>query len=86
MGLIKLVILAALIYVVWRVVKGVSANQAARGRDPRRSSRTIDSERMVKCHLCGVHVPEAEAFRHQSLDFCSREHRREYLEHQESDD
>ncbi|WP_303759516.1 PP0621 family protein [Alcanivorax jadensis] len=80
MGLIRLLIIAALIYLAWRVVKNLLSQ--ASGRDnssPDRSSQ--DTQAMLKCAQCGVHVPAPEAFTHNGHHFCCQEHQRLYLEH-----
>ncbi len=81
MGLIRLLIIAALIYLVWRVVKSLLSER--RRRDNSTGGVSARSQKMVKCRQCGVHVPEREAFQHQDLAFCSQDHQRQYLEHHE---
>ncbi|GAA5111816.1 PP0621 family protein [Alloalcanivorax gelatiniphagus] len=81
MGLIRLLILAAVVYLGWRLARrllNASGGASGGGRDaaPR-------SEKMIKCRQCGVHVPEGESFRHRGLAFCSQEHQRLYLERHE---
>ena len=78
MGLIRLLILAALIYITWRLAKRLLS--AGDRRTPDIRSR---SEKMIKCRQCGVHVPEGEALRHRELAFCCQEHQRLYLEKHE---
>ncbi|MFP1684068.1 PP0621 family protein [Alloalcanivorax sp. C16-1] len=85
MGLIRLLILAAVVYFGWLLVKRLlrasGGGPGDHGR--RRADAPPRSERMVKCHQCGVHVPEGEAFLHRHLTFCSQEHQRLYLERHE---
>jgi uncharacterized protein len=81
MGLIRLLIIAALIYLVWRVVKGLLGER--RRRDDQAGGPATLSQKMVKCRQCGVHVPENEAFQHNNMVFCSQDHQRQYLEHHE---
>ncbi|MZR61367.1 PP0621 family protein [Alcanivorax sp. DP30] len=79
MGLIRLLIIAALIYIAWRVVKNLLSS-------PRQADRPApkqQNELMRKCAQCGVHVPDHEAFSHNGKHFCSQEHQRLYLEHHE---
>ncbi|BAP13339.1 MAG: hypothetical protein AOY29_05390 [Alcanivorax borkumensis] len=76
MGLIRLIIIAALIYLAWRVMKQLLAQ--ARPTAPDNS--TSNPQIMVKCAQCGVHVPAPDAFSHGGLHFCSQEHQRQYLE------
>lgn len=77
MGLIRLIIIAALIYLAWRVIKRLLAQAKPTGPDHASGKPQI----MVKCAQCGVHVPSAEAFSHNGQHFCSQDHQRQYLEH-----
>ena len=79
MGLIRLLVIAALIYLAWRVVKNL-LSQANR-RDNSAPGSGQDAQAMLKCAQCGVHVPAPEAFTHNGRRFCSQEHQRLYLEH-----
>lgn len=78
MGLIRLLIIAALIYIVWRVVKNLLAGRA---RPDTPSPDRPQEQLMRKCAQCGVHVPDRDAFSHNGQHFCSMEHQRQYLEH-----
>lgn len=77
MGLIRLLILAAIIYIIWRFYQRLRAEQRQRrAAQPPPST----AERMLKCPQCGLHVPEHEAFVHRGRGFCCQEHQRLYLE------
>lgn len=76
MGLIRLLVFAAFIYLIWRLAKNLLAQRTGRG--PRAGGPV--GERMLRCRQCGVHVPEREAFQHRGLSFCSQGHQRQYLE------
>lgn len=80
MGLIRLLIIAALIYLAWRVVKNL-LSQASGRDDSSPDSNSQDAQAMLKCAQCGVHVPAPEAFTHNGRHFCCQEHQRLYLEH-----
>jgi uncharacterized protein len=77
MGLVRLLILAALIWLVWRILRNTLL--AAPGKNPANDSRP-DSQKMVRCAWCGVHSPEALAVRQENLLFCCEEHRQQWLE------
>lgn len=78
MGLIRLLIIAALIYIAWRVFKNLlSRSQQV---DPPAANQQRQ-ELMRKCAQCGIHVPDHEAFSHNGRHFCSQEHQRLYLDH-----
>ena len=54
MGLIRLLIIAALIYLVWRAVKGL-LGERRRHDNPAGGPASL-SQKMVKCRQCGVPV------------------------------
>lgn len=78
MGLIKLLIVAAVVYFIWRFYQSLRAA-------PRRVRREgpPPPARMVKCSQCEVHVPEPDAVFHGNLGFCCQEHRRLYIDRHE---
>ena len=47
-----------------------------------RSSTPASTEDMVRCALCGVHLPRSESLMNDRMFYCSAEHRRA---HQKSD-
>lgn len=75
MGLIRLLIIAALLYGAWRVAKRLLQKPPVQGQPP-----SDEAQAMLKCAHCGIHVPAPEAFSHQGRHFCSQEHQRLYLE------
>ena len=79
MGLIRLLIIAALIYLAWRVAKNLLSQTGSRSNTGTDADR--DGQAMLKCAQCGVHVPAPEAFTHNGRHFCCQEHQRLYLEH-----
>ena len=40
------------------------------------------SERMVKCQYCNTYIPQSTALEHNTLNFCSQEHRKLFQEEQ----
>lgn len=78
MGLIRLLVFAALAYLVWRVAKHLLTQ---RGKGGGSRAGELPSQRMVQCRQCGVHVPDQDAFQHRGLNFCSQRHQSQYLEH-----
>ncbi len=75
----KLLVILALGIVVYLIV-----NRMKRGSEPenipqRRSARPRASglpEDMVRCAVCGVHLPRSESFTSHGQFFCTDEHRR----------
>lgn len=39
-----------------------------------KQQRKVASKDMVRCALCGLHVPEHEAVEHKGRRYCSQEH------------
>ena len=76
MGIIRLIILLLLAYLIWRLYQ--STRQALAPRPP---AQTQGTPRMVKCLHCGIHVPESDATWVDDRSFCSEEHQRAWLEH-----
>ena len=79
MGLIRLLIIAALIWLVWRVLRKTLL-ALPRKETPPPDQQNRQSQKMVRCDWCQVHTPEALALRQQEHRFCSEEHRQQWLE------
>lgn len=72
MGLIKLLVLAVVVFAgvtLWRRL------QAQRGRRDRFTTDRKTPESMVRCHKCNVHIPENKALRSDQDWYCCSEHR-----------
>jgi uncharacterized protein len=64
------VLLGLVVYVVWRwwnVKQRLGAQHA--------KSKKITQETMVPCDICGLNVPQSEAFAGNGRWYCSDEHR-----------
>jgi uncharacterized protein len=75
--LAKLLLLIALALVVYALFKGFRRD--AGRQDSARPSPPRDkpvSEDMVRCMVCGVHLPRSESFTSRGKFFCTDEHRR----------
>ncbi|MCC1496548.1 PP0621 family protein [Alcanivorax sp. 1008] len=78
MGLIRLLLVAALIWLVWRVVRQTLLGATREGAAPQ--DQTPQSQKMVRCDWCQVHTPEAQTVRLEERHFCSEDHRQQWLE------
>jgi len=76
MGLIRLIIFALVIWVIWRLVN----NFKAKVTKSKKQGATIENQSMVSCQHCSVHVPQNEAINHENQWFCSEAHKKTYLE------
>lgn len=71
MGLIRLLVFAAIIYFVYRLVRNAIHTPAPKNTDP---------IAMVKCQQCRVLFPQHDAITKNQLHFCSAEHLNQWLE------
>lgn len=74
MGIIRLLVLAALIWFTWRLAKRLLQGPIAPPAPP------PDNQKMVRCDWCGVHTPQSLSVRQPPHHFCSEEHRQAWLE------
>ncbi|PTQ90671.1 PP0621 family protein [Agitococcus lubricus] len=75
MGILRLIIIAAIIWFVYITIKRALQNKASP------SSIETPNQLMKKCAYCGVHIPEGESTQSQGYIFCSEAHRDLFLQH-----
>ena len=69
-GLIRVAIIVVIALLVYRLLKRWLASL------PRETKTKPDKiGRMVRCHYCDLHIPEAEAIQGDAGWYCSNEHR-----------
>lgn len=73
MGLIRFIILALVIWLVWRLFQ-IQKRKSARSKRQTSFDNRRNNETMVKCEICGTHLPPRNALRHERLWFCSQQH------------
>lgn len=73
MGLIRLLILIAIIWLIVVIAKRLLAS--GRRLSEERQARIAEAQNMVRCEACGLHVPEDEAIREGPHRYCSESHR-----------
>ena len=70
-GLIRVAIIVIIALLIYRLLKRWLASL------PRESKKEPDKiGRMVRCHYCDLHIPEAEAVQGPDGWYCSDEHRK----------
>lgn len=70
-GLIRVAIIVIVALLIYRLLKRWLASL------PRESKKKPDKiGRMVRCHYCDLHIPEAEAVHGHDGWYCSDEHRK----------
>ena len=76
--LAKFLLLIALAILAYLLFKGLLRRDARRQGSVRPSEPRGEAapEDMVRCALCGVHLPRSESFTSRGKFFCSDEHRR----------
>ena len=71
LGLIRVAIIILIALLIYRLLKRWLATL------PRESKKAPDKiGRMVRCHYCDLHIPEAEAVHGPDGWYCSEEHRK----------
>lgn len=71
MPLIRLIALAALFWLLYRLI--LALLQKLQPPTPRQRPRP-HSDSMVRCELCGLHVPQDEALVRNGRYYCCKEH------------
>ena len=71
MNLIRVLIIGLLAWLVYRMIRSAFSKP----RPARRQENARLSTNMVRCHLCGMHVPVDDALREGERYYCSPEHR-----------
>ncbi|WP_018867898.1 MULTISPECIES: PP0621 family protein [unclassified Thioalkalivibrio] len=73
MRLLLLIVAIVAVFLAVRTLVRSSSNrkQVSRGERP---ERLKEGGAVIRCAFCGVHVPEAEAYRDGDRLYCSRQH------------
>jgi uncharacterized protein len=75
--LAKFLLLIALVIVVYFLFRGFRRDASIQERQPKAApERSNLPEDMVRCSVCGVHLPRSESFTSRGRFFCTDEHRR----------
>lgn len=69
MSLIRLIVIALIIYLLIQIFKRWSAN-----KNNLPSTQEDNSTKMVQCKTCQLHIPENEAFKKDGEFYCSQAH------------
>ena len=73
-NLARLVIIALVVWLVVQALRRLLHPVAA----PSKPAATGAAKNMVRCELCGLHLPESEAITAHGKHFCCQEHRHQY--------
>jgi uncharacterized protein len=69
MNLIRLIVIALIIYLLVRIVK-----RWAQNKNLASSTKPEKQKKMVQCEVCQLHIPEDEALQQDNKFFCSQAH------------
>ncbi len=69
-GILRLIILGLIIWLVIRLYRRLSSGTS--GQKPDAAARPV--ENMVRCEVCGVHIPEKHALEKNHHYYCSQAH------------
>lgn len=76
--MIRLLLLVALLYVIWRIVRHWWRQLPGPSR-PRGEQQPIP---MLRCDQCHTHFPASDARRHEGRVFCSNAHLEDWRNNQ----
>ena len=80
MGIIRLLLLLAMLWLAWRLVRNLLPGARTDQSQDTPPSAPPTESKMIRCEQCGVHIPEQEAFSARGHFFCSLEHQNAWLE------
>ena len=69
MNLIRLIVIALIIYLVFQMFK-----RWAQNKNSASSKKQEKLKNMVQCEVCQLHLPEDEALQRDGLYYCSQAH------------
>lgn len=69
MNLIRIIVIGLIIYLLIRIFKRWSANKTSHV-----AKKQSEHDKMVRCDICQLHVPENEALKKNGKFYCSQEH------------
>ena len=68
MNLIRILVIALIVYLLIQIAKRWLANNQSVEKN------SMPSKRMVRCEICQLHVPENEALENEGKYYCCQEH------------
>lgn len=71
MNLIRLLVIALIVYLVIQIFKRWAANKKLQSGA---RQKIQEEQKMVRCDVCQLHIPEKEALQHDGKFYCSQEH------------
>jgi uncharacterized protein len=69
MSLIRLIVIALIIYLLVQIFKRWVANKKSNS-----SEKQDKLKQMVRCEVCQLHIPEEEALQRDGKFYCSQKH------------
>jgi len=69
MGLIRIIIIALIVYLVIQIFRRWAAS-----KNIQTVQKDEQQKLMVKCDVCQLHIPKSEALRKNGKYFCNQEH------------
>ena len=73
MGLIRLVILGVIFFLAYYIFKKLFFSKS-NGKSSDKLNSNPETQTMVKCHLCGMHLPQGQALLSNSRYYCCEDH------------
>lgn len=78
----RLIIFIGIVWLGIRLLKAYNQKklESQQQRGDSGQQQSSDSEQMVQCRYCSLHLPQNDAVKHESLWFCCHEHKDHFLE------
>lgn len=74
----RLIIFIAIVWAGIRLLKLYNQKKLEARQDA--PKQQTESEQMVQCRYCNLHLPQKDAVKHESLWFCCKEHKQHFLD------
>lgn len=73
MNLIRLIAIAVVFWLLYRLILALLVK--TKRPAVKQQTRQVDNDTMVKCEVCGLHVPQSEALEKSGKHYCCEAHR-----------
>lgn len=79
--LFRLIIFIGIVWLGIRLLKAYNQKKLeSQQKENISEQRSPDSQQMVQCRYCNLHLPQTDAVKHESLWFCCHEHKEHFLD------
>ncbi|OOV87131.1 PP0621 family protein [Oceanospirillum linum] len=77
----RLIIFIGIVWLGIRLLKAYNQRKLqSQSNGTASEKRAADSQQMVQCRYCNLHLPQSDAVKHENLWFCCHEHKQHFLD------